>query len=130
MKAAKHLSLLGQAVAAWAVFWVIGLPDYYQQYSTLALAIGSILLSVAISLAAVYLLLRCRPEHRKQRALWLSFYYTVPLAILDSLYCGAHLGHGAGYVFTYWYLSVFYLTPWLTFLPTALLLGGPARASA
>jgi hypothetical protein len=27
-------------------------------------------------------------------AFWLSFYYTIPLALYDWLYCGLYLGHG------------------------------------
>jgi hypothetical protein len=52
----------------------------------------------------------------------------VPFAIYDWLYCGIHLGHGADYVWTYWYLSVFYLSIWLTFLPVAWLLNRGRRA--
>ncbi len=56
------------------------------------------------------------------RAIWISFYYTVPFALLDTLYCGLYLGGGASYLYKFWYLTVFYFTPWLTFPPTALLL--------
>jgi hypothetical protein len=48
-----------QAVSVWFAFWLIGLPDYFQQYSTVTMAVGSIFLSVAISLAAA--LLRLAP---------------------------------------------------------------------
>lgn len=123
----KHLTLLLQAIGVWFAFWVAGLPDYYQQYSQLAVAIGCILLSVAISLFAVTVLSRGRPEHRMSRALWISFYYTLPFAVLDTLYCGVYLGHGAGYLAKYWYLTIFYLTPWLTFPPTAYLLTAKTR---
>ncbi len=122
MTAAKHLTLLFQCLAAWLVFWLIGLPDYYLQYSTVALGVACTVLSVAFSLLAVWLLARTRPEHRMSRALWLSFYFTVPFAVLDTLYCGVYLGYGAGYPTLFWYLTVFYVTPWLTFVPTALLL--------
>lgn len=118
----KHLRLLLQGTAAWFVFWLIGLPDYYQQYSTLTMAVASVLLSVAISLAAIAVLRGGRDETRLARAFWLSVYFTVPFAVLDGLYCGWYLGHGAGFLVTYWYLSIFYLTPWLTFMPTAALL--------
>lgn len=43
-------------------------------------------------------------------------------AILDWLYCGVYLKHGTAFLSQYWYLTVFYFTPWLTFVPTALLL--------
>jgi hypothetical protein len=120
--ARKHFALLLQAVCVWAAFWIAGLPSYYQQYSVVALAVGCVLLSVATSLAAIFVLRRGRPETRLARACWLSFYFTVPFAALDALYCGQYLGHGTGFLYKYWYLCVFYVTPWLTFIPTALLL--------
>jgi hypothetical protein len=125
MSPRRHLKLLLQGIGVWVGFWVAGLPDYYQQYSTVLLAIGSILLSVAISLGALWILRRGRPQFRRARACWIAFYFTVPFAVLDTLYCGWYLGHGAGYLASYWYLTVFYLTPWLTFPPTAWLLREP-----
>jgi hypothetical protein len=104
------------------MFWLLGLPSYYQQYSPVALGLACTLLSVAIALAALHVLSLSRSETRLSRAAWIAFYYTVPFALLDTLYCGVYLGHGASYLHKYWYLTVFYLIPWLTFPPTALLL--------
>ncbi len=123
MNLRQHLTLLTQAIFAWVVFWLVGLPRYYQQYSSVTLGVLSILLSVLISLAAVYLLGRVRPERRMSWAFWYSLYFTLPLMALDTLYCGIWLGLGSSYLMQYWYLSIFYLTPWLTFPPTAWLLG-------
>lgn len=123
----KHFLLLVQGIAVWLAFWLAGLPSYYQQYSTTALAVACVLLSVAISLSALLVLRQGRDSSRVRRAFWLSVYYTVPFALLDAAYCGWHLGHGAGFVERYWYLSVFYVTPWLTFMPTAWLLNGRAN---
>jgi hypothetical protein len=122
MKAKNHINLLVQSVVIWFGFWLLGLPNYYQQYSTRSLGIACTVLSVLISLAALSILLRSRPENRASRAFWCSVYYTVIFMILDTLYCGVYLGRGAGYLLEYWYLSVFYITPWLTFIPTERLL--------
>ena len=131
MTKARHLHLLLQGVLIWLGFWLAGLPDYYQQYSALALGVGCTIVSVAISLAALALLLRGRADTRMARACWMAFYYTVPFVLLDAWYCGVYLGHGAAYLWRYWYLTVFYLTPWLTFPPTAWLLAwGERRRSA
>jgi ribosomal protein S18 acetylase RimI-like enzyme len=43
---------------------------------------------------------RTKPEYRLTRAFWLCFYYTVPLAAFDALYCGVYLGHGINYLFS------------------------------
>ena len=122
MRLRTHIKILAQAVLIWFGFWLLGLPDYFQQYSPAAVGIGSVLLSVALTLLALLVLLRISPERRFTFAFWLSFYYTVPFAVLDVLYCGIYLRHGASYLWTYWYLSVFYISPWLTFFPTAALL--------
>lgn len=124
MSPRKHFRILVPALIVWFGFWVLGLPSYYQQYSTLTMAVAMILLSVATSLASVLLLRGVREEARMSRAFWLSFYYTVPFAALDVLYCAWYLGHGVAFLYTYWYLTIFYLTPWLTFMPTAALLRG------
>jgi hypothetical protein len=122
ISARKHITMFLQASTAWIAFWLIGLPAYYRQYSDATLGVLCTLLSVAFCLFAVMVLLPRRPERMMPLAFWLSFYYTVPLALYDWLYCGLYLGHGAGYVATYWYLSVFYVSLWLTFIPVAYLL--------
>lgn len=63
------------------------------------------------------------------RAFWLSLCYTLPFAALDALYCGWYLGHGHDFLAKYWYLTVFYVTPWLTFRPTSVLLSRKDRTS-
>ncbi len=122
MTTAKHLNLLIQSIVIWALFWLGGWPDYYQQYSPQALGVACTIISVLISLAAIRILQRSRPENRRARAFWCSVYYTLTFVLLDTLYCGIYLGHGAQYLTQYWYLSVFYVTPWLTFMPTEILL--------
>ncbi len=122
MSPKKHLVLLLQASLAWLLFWLVGLPDYYQQYSPIVLGVLCTLLSVAFSLFAIFMLARCREEIRLSRAFWLSFYYTVPFAIYDALYCGWYLGLGVGFLASHWYLTVFYFSLWLTFIPTVWLL--------
>jgi hypothetical protein len=118
----SHIKTLIQMVLVWFGFWVLGFPDYYQQYPTAAIGAVAVVLSVLISLACLAVLVRTRPERRTSKALWLSVYYTVPFAVLDTLYCGTYLGHGSSYLSKYWYLTVFYVSPWLTLLPTAALL--------
>ena len=73
MSFAKHLALFSQGMVVWAMFWLAGLPGYYQQYSQVTMAVGCILLSVAISLGAVFILLRGHPETKLPRAVWISF---------------------------------------------------------
>jgi hypothetical protein len=50
--------------------------------------------------------------------------------LTGCLYCGLDPGHGEAFVYRYWYLAIFYITPWLTFIPTAFLLNGGERGAA
>ena len=113
----QHLKLFASGAATWAAFWVAGLPSYYQQYSLPLLMVGTALLVPPTGWIGLRILQRTRPEHRLALSLWLSFYFTVPFALFDALYCGVYLGHGAQYLVTYWYLTVFYLIPWMLFVP-------------
>jgi hypothetical protein len=71
--------------------------------------------------AVVYLVLRgVGPERRLRVSAWFAFYFTVPLAIYDWLYCGIYLGHGMLFLSRFWYLSVYYAIPWVV-LPTVAL---------
>jgi hypothetical protein len=107
-----HVRLLLAATIAWVLFWVVGLPDYYQQYSTTFMVWFDTIALVPLSAAFVYVLGRASRPGRIRLALWMAFYFTVPIAIYDWLYCGVLLGQGPGFVWRYWYLSVYYVIPW------------------
>ncbi len=117
VRAHARLSLL--AALAWLAFWVAGLPDYYQQYSTRALIVFEVLLIGPVCAVGYLALRRQRRVSRVRRAIALSFHFTIPLFFYDLAYCGIHLGHGIGFVVPYWYLTVYYFVPWLLLLPMA-----------
>jgi hypothetical protein len=97
------------------------MPSYYQQYSTAFMAFFDLVLLVPIA-GVVYLVLRgVRRERRLRVSAWIAFYFTVPLAIYDWLYCGVYLGYGMRFLSRFWYLSVYYAIPWVV-LPTVALL--------
>lgn len=117
-----HLGFLLIATIVWAGFWVGGLPSYYQQYSTRQMIWFDSLVLVPIAVIGYLFLRRVRPERRLTIALWLAFYFTVPLAIYDWLYCGLYLGHGVEFLWQYWYLTVYYAIPWILLPGAALFL--------
>lgn len=98
---------------AWVVFWVLGLPSYYQQYSTSFMVGFDALLLPLLAVAFTRSLGRVRPGRRLAVSLWMAFYFTVPLAIYDWLYCGVFLRHELAFVSRYWYVSVYYVIPWI-----------------
>ena len=108
-----HLRIFLIATVVWAAFWVAGLPSYYQQYSVNFMGWFATLLLLFIP-AILYRVLRpVHPKRRMATALWLAFYFTVPLALYDWLYCGLYLGHGIQFLTRYWYLTVYYAIPWI-----------------
>lgn len=109
----QHLRLLVLCTLAWLAFWVAGLPDYYRQYSTVTMVAFDLAVLPAMALVFRRYLRMFSPDKRRTASLWLAFYATVPIAVYDWLYCGIHLGHGAGYLGAYWYLTVYYLIPWI-----------------
>jgi len=66
-----------------------------------------------LGFVAYWILKRTPPKFRMSLSLWLAFYITVPLWFYDYLYCGVYLGHGWAFLREYWYLSVYYLIPWM-----------------
>jgi hypothetical protein len=122
MRLASHARLLGLALLVWLAFWVGGLPDYYRQYPFPAMLAFCAALVPPIVLAAVRMIGRARPERRRRLGGWLALYFTVPLLALDYAYCGIHLGHGWGFLASYWYLTAFYVVPWLVFVPVGAVL--------
>ena len=117
-----HAKLLVTGVAVWAAFWVLGLPSYYQQYPFWLLAVATAALVPPSAWFGWKMIRATRPEHRAARGFWLAFYFTVPFMLLDAAYCGVYLGHGTAFFAQYWYLTVFYVIPWLLFVPM-----GPAQ---
>ena len=118
MKPKKHFRLFAFVSIAWFLFWIAGLPDYYQQYSTKFM----IVFDSAILPPIWFIIYRSVKSSRSGNALnvsfWWSFYISVPLFIYDILYCGIYLGHGMNFLSKYWYLTVYYILPWVLFLPT------------
>lgn len=123
MRARTHGKLALAATLAWVAFWVLGLPSYYRQYSPVAMAWFVSLLAPPLAGLCVLVLRRVAPERRMRHALWTAFWFSVPLALYDGLYCGLYLGHGARFLSLYWYLTVYYLFPWLALPAAAALLG-------
>ena len=113
MKKRYHVRLWILATAVWAGFLLGGLPDYYQQYSTDFMLGFVLLVLLPISLVLYFVLRSVAPRRRMSVALWIAFYFTVPLAAYDYLYCGLVLDRGMGFLWEFWYLTVYYVIPWL-----------------
>lgn len=112
----KHFQLFLYSFATWFLFFLIGLPDYYQRWP-LFLKIATV---IAVTLIYFPLtrktLLRFWDDGRYMtNALWLAFYLTVPFFIYDYLLIGLYWSYGIGFVKPFWYLSLFYVSFWVQF---------------
>lgn len=116
MTTTGHVRLLVIATIAWVVFWLAGWPSYYQQYSTAAMLWFETILLVPVAAIAYFILKRVPRARRMSVACWIAFYFTGPIAFYDWLYCGVYLGHGLAFLWRFWYLTTYYVVPWV-FLP-------------
>jgi len=113
MRKRHHVRLWALATVVWAGFLLAGFPEYYQQYSPMVMLGFDLLVLLPFAVVLYVVLKRRSPQHRMSLALWIAFYFTVPLAAYDYLYCGLVLGRGMSFLWEYWYLTVYYLIPWL-----------------
>lgn len=112
----KHVQLLAYSFVTWLSFYLIGLPDYYQQWPLWGKLIIVPLVIALYFPATRYMLERFWNDGRhKINARWLAFYLTVPLFIYDYLLLAVYKGLGIQFVFPYWYLTFFYFSFWIQF---------------
>ena len=117
-----HLRILIYATIVWILFFLAGMPDYYLQYSTKSIILYEILLLIPFSVIIWFIFRTIKTSRRIKLSLWYSFYFTVPLSIYDYIYCGIYLGYGLRFIYVFWFLSVYYIIPWILFPMIAMLL--------
>ena len=122
MKLHNHLKLQIIVTIAWFLFWIAGLPDYYQQYSVKTMILFDLAILPPLWIIIYFSVRKTRPGKALESSLWWSFYISIPLFIYDTLYVGIYLGNGINFLWDYWYLTVYYLLPWVLFPPTGWLI--------
>jgi len=115
MKRKNHLRVLFIATVVWLLFYLFGLPDYYLQYSTTIMIWFDILLLIPFSIILWIVFKPITNQRRLKVSLWYAFYFTIPLALYDYLYCGIYLNYGLNFLYIFWFLSVYYVVPWFLF---------------
>ena len=110
----RHGALLLYSFVTWLTFYLIGLPEYYQQWYFEAKVVVVIAVTLLYFPWSRYCLRRFWDDGRHlNNAITLAFYLTLPLFIYDYLLLGWYKGLGLGFVFPYWYLSFFYFSFWV-----------------
>lgn len=122
MRIKHHIRILIIATIIWFFFLILGLPDYYLQYSTEIMIWFDISLLIPFSIFIWFVLKTIKKSRRMNIALWYSFYFTLPLAFYDYLYCGIYLKYGFSFINVFWFLSVYYLVLWILFPTIAVIL--------
>jgi hypothetical protein len=117
-----HLRIFIYATIIWLLFFLAGMPDYYLQYSTNSIILYEILLLIAFSVIIWFIFRPVKSSRRIKLSLWYAFYFTVPLSIYDYIYCGIYLEYGLRFIWVFWFLSVYYIIPWILFPMIALIL--------
>jgi hypothetical protein len=106
----------------WTLFFIAGLhSNYFMTWTPLAqLVLIVVLPTVVLLLVTKFRVARLAREQIAPRVLWTAFYFTAPFLALDIIYLGMHQGFGASFLLSHWYLTAFYITPWLTLPPLLL----------
>ena len=112
----KHFQLFFYSFFTWLGFYLIGLPEYYQQWPTWAKLIILPLLTALYFPVTRYTLARYWTDSRHlANSCWLALYLTLPLFIFDYLLLALYQELGIYFVIPYWYLTFFYFSFWVQF---------------
>ena len=122
MRLKNHIRVLIIATIVWFLFLLLGLPDYYLQYSTNIMIWFTFLLLIPFSIMIWFIFKPIKKSKRVRISLWYAFYFTIPLAIYDYLYCGLYLDYGFRFIYIFWFLSIYYVLLWFLFPAIALIL--------
>ncbi|MEH6556987.1 MAG: hypothetical protein V7459_02460 [Oceanicoccus sp.] len=113
----KHLQLLIYSFITWLGFYLIGLPDYYQQWPLWAkLALLPLVTAMYFPVTRYTLRQYWRDGRHFINSCWLAFYLTLPFFIYDYLLLAVYKDLGIQFVVPYWYLTFFYFSFWAQFL--------------
>ncbi len=112
----KHISLTLYSFLTWLTFYLIGLPEYYQQWPHWTHFILVILVTLLYFPVTYYSLKKYWDDGRHMNnSLWLALYLTLPLFIYDYLLLAIYKDLGIMFVIPYWYLTFFYFSFWIQF---------------
>ena len=120
MKPKTHFRIFIIATVLWLLFFIAGMPNYYLQYSNTLLIWFVVLLIIPISVIFFFVFKSIKKNKRIRISIWYSFYFTIPLYIYDGIYCGIYLEYGYRFMLTFWFLSIYYIVPWILFPGIAL----------
>lgn len=112
----KHAQLCFYSFFTWLSFYLIGLPEYYQQWPTWTKLIILPIVTALYFPITRYTLVKYWTDGRHlANSRWLALYLTLPLFVFDYLLLALYKGLGISFVIPYWYLTFFYFSFWIQF---------------
>jgi hypothetical protein len=123
MRPRSRIRLEVIVTAVWGRFWLLGWPDYHQQYSTRRMAVFVVIPAPLFWILAIRIL-RSINSGRIYKSILLSAYFTVPFFVYDDVYCGLYFGNGMGLPRKYWHLTIYCVIPWIAVPLTAVWMEG------
>jgi hypothetical protein len=116
MSIKKHVQFTIYSFFTWLIFYLCGLPDYFQSWPLWSKISICVLITLAYFPATVYSLKKFWDDNRYvKNSCWLALYLTLPLFVYDYLLLAVYKGLGIQFVFPYWYLTFFYFSFWIQF---------------
>ena len=112
----KHFELLIYSFITWLSFYLIGLPEYYQQWYFWAKIVICVLVTLVYFPITQYTLKTYWADGKHfTNSCRLALYLTLPLFTYDYLLLAVYKGLGISFVIPYWYLTFFYFSFWIQF---------------
>jgi len=108
----KHIRLLRSCTLAWVAFAIIGWSSYYQAWSFKNLLYYCIAIYFGLGVAIYRMILRYE-GNKLVRSFWVAFYIAIPLMIYDYIYITFLRMEPFDLLNRFWFLSVFYIIPWI-----------------
>jgi hypothetical protein len=114
MRLRNHAIYCLICVSIWIMFGLVGLLNNHYQAWSLDWQIIHCIDLVLLTWPLTYVVLRKITNQKYiMHSLWFAFYGSVPFIILDYLYLHFIKGFNLSYLFSYWYLTIFYIIPWI-----------------
>ena len=109
-----HCVLGFVGICLWALAFLLGMPsNYFQEWNTVELILLSLVTCFGIAPFIAFVVIILLGRDYLKTGVWLAFYTSVPLAILDFIVLGIIQGKGIGFWASHWYLVLGYIYVWI-----------------
>ncbi len=110
MNIKKHLILITVFFLGWAAFYLMGLPsDYFLNWSTAEKILITLMAFFAMFPLICFIMVVFLGGDYFKTSLWVAFYLSVGVFILDYLVVGLIQGNGLSFLISHWVLTIGYL---------------------